>query len=297
MSTPVPLPETVLLIDDEYVYGAITRAIKSVGPSLWGRLKSKIFGVTAVSSGSSEQQGKRVAEIASNGTGFTHSCRFDIDGEIVNVLLIKPEDGQLFGWLTLAEFHERVSIRRVLCISRALTLREDLRTGDLALVTQASAVPYPALYASRPPAWQEEDDSPREPQHFFLSDESLAFGREIAAEAVDGMRQSYIPEVHTGYARHPAWGGGMSPWASEQFKSLAADGLETLSEIPVGVYDFATRVPSIPVVCFNIIAGRAKETAAGDMARDDEKDPTRYAFCSEHNVRGAVQIVLRFLGM
>src|SRR5690606_20004223 len=178
--------------------------------------------------------------------GFTRSRRFRVNGQIVNFLLIKPEDGQLFGWLTLAEFHERVSIKRVLCIAQSLSLREDLHSGDVALVTQASALPYPALYASRAPEWQEENDRPSAAQHYFLSDDNLRLGRDIAGHALENVGQSYIPEVHTGYARHPAWGGGMMPWAAEQFDALTADGLETISELAVGVFDFATRLPSVP---------------------------------------------------
>lgn len=297
MSAPAPTPETIILIDDEYVYAAIVNAMKAEKPSVWAKFKSQFLGgQSRVASISQARQRISVAEIEPNGSGFTSSRRFRINGAIINVLLIKPADGQLFGMLTLAELHQRVGIERVLCIARAVTLREDLHTGDVALVTQASALPYPALYESRPPQWQKnEEESSREPEHYFLSNDSLKLGRAIASTAVDAMRQNYIPEVHTGYARHPAWGGGMSPWANEQFKSLTANGLETLSEIPVGVYDFATRTPEVPVICFNIIAGRAQERAAGDLARDGDKDPTRYAFYAGQNLESAVRLVAEFL--
>src|SRR5690606_37393435 len=102
---------------------------------------------------------------------------------------------------------------------------------------------------------------------------------------------------HTGYARHPAWGGGMTPWAAEQFDALTADGLETISELAVGVSDFATRLPSVPVVCYNIVTGRAREMSVREFAVEGKraKDLQRYALYSPQAKRSMMAIVSAFI--
>jgi hypothetical protein len=234
-------------------------------------------------------------ELEPEATGFTSSRRYRVSDYAVNVLLLPPENAHPFACLTLGQRAMVVNIKSVLCISAALSLRHDLHPGELTLVTQASALPYPALYASRPPEAQ-QDYAPQEPSNYLLSQDNLALGREMAKATLQRVAQRAISEVHTGYARHPTWGGGMMPWAREQFEMLAADGLEMISEIAVGVCDFAQRTPGVPVVCFNVTAGRVEEMAAGELARQGERDLENLSFLSGHSVREAANLVELFLG-
>lgn len=250
------LMESIVLVDSRVLFEHVVRAVRSRGAGLWKRVMARTGGrLVEWDEGLVE-----VRELDPVGTSFILSRRFAINGRVFNFLFLPPENAHVFGWLGLAQRGEQVEVEGLLCVAQAVSLRDDLGTGDLMVVTEALALPYPALYESRPPKWQ-KDEFGEEDKRVAECFEAPAGSVDLAAGLADIMRgrgKLTQPEVNwgrTGYAKHPTWNGGMMPWAEEQFDRMREEGIDTLSEMPAGVFDFAGRFPDVPMACFNQIVG------------------------------------------
>lgn len=220
--------EKLFLIDDEHLFRGITDLLTSPDAE--------------------NVMGTQVSVAASCGTGFTTSRRFLLNGNFVNFLLLCPDNAHPFAYLTLGQQTLKNHLSLIVAISQARSLDPNLYPGDIALVSEAAALPYPALFQCSAPHTIDNADV------YKANPETIEFFYTLAkAVTLPQVWQKQIPIIRTGYAKHPTWRGGLKVWAPEQVTALRAAGLTTWSETPVGVYEAQALTPGVKVVCFNMV--------------------------------------------
>ncbi len=239
--------ENVILLDDEDLFRELSRFLSS--PEAAKELASPII------------------QMPSGGTGFTRSLRISIASTVFNFLLLNPDNAQPFAYLTLGQRTMRFHVPLVVCVARARSLELSLYPGDVTLVSEAVALPYPALYKNVDP--HQAAPPERDIAESYQLDPTVAAMFSTFCESITQPQiwQKSIPAVRTGYAKHPAWRGGLQPWAPEQFQLLKDAGVATLSETPAGVYEVRRICPNAAIVCFNMIIGAADVPAQKEWNR------------------------------
>ncbi len=217
---------------------------------------------------SANQPAMTISELTSGGTGFTQSRRFKVNDVRFNFLLINPENAHPFAYLTLGQRALRRRVPLVVAISQARTFKDGLFAGDIALVSNAIALPYPALFQNRNPF------SPNEPttEVYSANPEVLgSFSKFADTVTSPKLWQVKIPIVKSGYTKHPTHGGGLHPWAPEQFEQMKESGIDTVAETPSGVYEFQQLSPATSVVCFNMVTGPTRAQLSTEWERHKKK--------------------------
>jgi len=170
-------------------------------------------------------------------------------------MLVPSESGHPLSFLTLRARTAAAPVSQVYCLAEAAALDCSIAAGEVTIVSEARAVPYPALYESRPPAWQVPDYAAarRQMEVYPLKqgdDQPLV---PAALVPSDLIWQKEIRTVVAGYAKNPAWGGALAPWSSQQLARLCEYGLQTWSETCVGAAEFSLVHPEVGVTCWNLI--------------------------------------------
>jgi hypothetical protein len=237
MQTFANRPEQVFLLDDPELYEAIIGSIRGDGEP--------------------------------SGSGFAQGLRFAIADKYVHVLCMRDETGHPFTYLSLGQLAIKHNVSSIVAVFQCHSLVENLYPGDLAVVSAASALPYPALYKNRDPYAADTEST----EHYEASVENLNWmSRFLKKWQKEITWQRNIPTVKCGYAKHPTWGGGLEPWAPEQFDVLRRAGIETLCEGAAGVYEARAHFPDIPVICLNLV----RTTPSKDSKRGWNRNKSQY---------------------
>jgi hypothetical protein len=230
--------EHIFLLDDPDLFREITKLCSPKG----GKVPIPGFSATPLPSG---------------GTGFTKSRRFQIGGKVINFLLLSPKNAQPFAYLTIGQRTLKHNVPLVVAIAGARTLDRTLYPGDIALVSEAVALPYPALYTNAPAV----KNNPAKPQdnkaEVYQADAATVatFLEHATVALLPQIWQKNLTAIRTGYAKHPTLRGGLEPWAPEQYDMLKDAGISTISETPAGVYEVQHLCPNTQIICFNMIKG------------------------------------------
>lgn len=273
------IDELLVLLDNEQLYEAVARELTKARSAFW------------------KQSGaRRPVTVMPQGGSFARGCTVAGNGFTINLIHLSPANAHPLGFLTLLEMQQRCPLSRILAVGEGFSLRRDLRAGDLAFVTRASALPYPALLANRPPAWQAPDFSQSHPESFTAATPSDGALDIQTAQGESALWQKDLPAVHAAYTRHPQWAGAQPPWAPEQFERLRTEEqVDVLAELPAGVLEFAEKQPEILVHCLCMVIGQAFPSSS--MAEADPLAALRRDFY-RHQRRGVVpaaNFLLRYL--
>lgn len=230
--------ESIFLLDDPDLFCAVTDLIASPN--------------------STRPTGLDVSSLPTGGTGFTQSRRFRINGTNFNFLLISPENAHPFTFLTLGQRTLNRRVPLIVAVTQAQVLRRDLYPGDIAIVSEAAALPYPALYQNIDP--QQPVNSRALTQIYTPKPEVVtAFFNQAIKTTLPQIWQTDIPIIRTGYTKHPTLAGGLDPWAPEQFSTIKEAGIDSLAQTPAGVYEAQHLTPESTIICFNMIKGAADQ--------------------------------------
>lgn len=246
-----PTDENIMLLDDPDLYREIT-------------------GFLSAPKGTAQGLNVDANPLPSGGTGFALSRRFLINDAVFNFLLLNAANAQPFAYLTLGQRTLNRKVPLVVAIAGALSLDRDLYPGDIALVSEAVALPYPALYKNAPAKEHNRGGVARDShaEVYQANAELVTKFMTLASEVVLPQTwQKNIAGVRTGYAKHPTWRGGLETWAPEQLDSLKDAGLSTISQMPAGVYEVQNLCPDTRIICFNMIKGRAGEADNNEWER------------------------------
>lgn len=204
------------------------------------------------SSDSAAQVGCNVLPLPSEGTGFTKSRRFQINNADFNFLLISPENAHPFTYLTVGQRTMKRHVPLIVTVAQAQSLRRDLHPGDIALVSEAVALPYPALYQNKDP----QNPTQIQPEIYPANPNAVTAFTDFAQRyTLPQIWQKSLPVVRSGYTKHPTRNGAIQPWAREQFEQIKQSGIDTIAQTPAGVYEAQHLCPNTEIICFNMIKG------------------------------------------
>lgn len=209
-----------------------------------------------------------VSSLPTGGTGFTQSRRFRINGTNFNFLLISPENAHPFTFLTLGQRTLNRHVPLIVAVTQSQVLRRDLYPGDIAIVFDAIALPYPALYQNidpQQPAREQRESYSAKP------DVAAAFSNFAQSVTLPQIWQNSVPTVRCAYTKHPTLNGGMEPWTPEQWTAIKASGVDTIAQTPAGVYEAQSLSPDSAVICFNMIKGYADRPENAEWERRKKK--------------------------
>ncbi len=231
--------ENIILLDDLDLFQEITSCLQATK-----RQQQPSVTVTALPSG---------------GTGFSESRRFKVNNVDFNFLLISPENAHPFTYLTLGQRALKRRIPLIAAVTQAQTLRRDMYPGDIAIVSEAAALPYPALYRNIDPQ-EPAKSEPGIETYSATPDVITRYLKHAIKNTLPHIWQKEIQIVRSGYTRHPTLAGGLEPWAPEQLAAVKALGIETLAQTPAGVYEAQHLCIDSAIICFNMIKGHADQS-------------------------------------
>lgn len=204
--------------------------------------------------------GTRTRRLATGHTGFANVRRYEIGPAAWDIICLPPaEDAQLFAFYVMGQGTLRGKSLAI-SISQARALRRDLAPGDLAIVNEAVALPFPARYQDVTTL----SDDYHDPVFYTADPNCLDLMPESETTAT---WQKRIPVIRTGYFKHPTLNGALEPWEARHLETLKDHKVDTLSYMPAGVFDARRLFPDLQTLCLNMITGTEANSVSPEWKR------------------------------
>lgn len=156
----------------------------------------------------------------------------------------------------------------IISVSGGYELTGKTRLGDLSMASAATALPYPALYQNRQPQAPCETT-----EHYPASRESIDHLLHSTTTLLPELTwQKHLPVLQTGYCKHPTLGGGLMPWAPEQFEAVRSAGIDIIAEVPAGVLEAQQEYPAVTMISLV----QTRQTVSRESAIDWQKHSKHY---------------------